>query len=99
MDVSLLSHFQYAIPVGIVLIFAVLVFAFGFKNAEQPPFAQLSAVSDVDRKQANKKRNKIKEKVFFLIVTQLLMMKNFFFCLLFDNIFSIVLLFYLGICY
>ncbi|KAG8038884.1 hypothetical protein G9C98_003191 [Cotesia typhae] len=62
MDVSLLSYFQYAIPVGIVLIFAVLVFAFGFKNAEQPPFAQLSAVSDVDRKQANKKRNKIKEK-------------------------------------
>ncbi|XP_057341563.1 uncharacterized protein DDB_G0286299-like [Microplitis mediator] len=63
MDVSLLvHHFQYAIPVGIVLILAVLVFAFGFKNAEQPPFAQLSAVSDVDRKQANKKKNKIKEK-------------------------------------
>ncbi|KAK0087994.1 hypothetical protein PV325_013543 [Microctonus aethiopoides] len=63
MDASLLiQHFQYAIPVGIVLVCAVLVFVFGFKNAEQPPFAHLSAVSDVERKQANKKRSKIKEK-------------------------------------
>ncbi|XP_011304765.1 uncharacterized protein DDB_G0286299 [Fopius arisanus] len=63
MDVSLLlQHIQYAVPVALVLVCAVLVFAFGFKNAEQPPFAQLSAVSDADRKQANKKRSKIKEK-------------------------------------
>ncbi|CAK9822966.1 hypothetical protein ANTRET_LOCUS1394 [Anthophora retusa] len=63
MDVSLLlQQSQYALPVGIVLICAILVFVFGFKKAEQPPFAQLSAGSDVDRKFANKKRSKIKEK-------------------------------------
>ncbi|PBC30055.1 Transmembrane protein [Apis cerana cerana] len=64
MDVSLLfQHSQYALPVGIVLICAILVFVFGFKKAEQPPFAQLSVGSDVDRKFTNKKRIKIKEKV------------------------------------
>lgn len=64
MDVSLLlQHSQYALPVGIVLVCAILVFVFGFKKAEQPPFAQLSVSSDVDRKFANKKRSKIKEKV------------------------------------
>ncbi|XP_043599615.1 nucleolar protein 58-like [Bombus pyrosoma] len=63
MDVSLLlQHSQYALPVGIVLVCAILVFVFGFKKAEQPPFAQLSVGSDVDRKFANKKRSKIKEK-------------------------------------
>uniref|UniRef100_V9ICK8 Uncharacterized protein n=1 Tax=Apis cerana TaxID=7461 RepID=V9ICK8_APICE len=63
MDVSLLfQHSQYALPVGIVLICAILVFVFGFKKAEQPPFAQLSVGSDVDRKFTNKKRIKIKEK-------------------------------------
>ncbi|XP_015590846.1 uncharacterized protein AH6.3 isoform X2 [Cephus cinctus] len=63
MDVSLLlQHSQYAIPVGIVLVCAILVFVFGFKNAEQPPFAQLSSSSDVDRKLAGKKRSKIREK-------------------------------------
>lgn len=61
MDVTLLlQHSQYAIPIGIVLICAILVFAFGFKKAEQPPFAQLS---DVDRKLSNKKRGKTKDKV------------------------------------
>ena len=65
MDVSLLlQQFQYAIPVGIVLVCAVLVYAFGFKNAAEPPFAQLSTVVDAERKQAGKKRStKIKEKV------------------------------------
>lgn len=64
MDVSLLlQHIQYAVPVGIVLVGVILVFTFGFKNAEQPQFAQLSAVSDIDRKQASKKKSKIKEKV------------------------------------
>lgn len=63
MDIgALLSRSQYALPVGIVLVCAILVFAFGFKKAEQPPFAQLSAGSDVDRKSAGKKRGKIKEK-------------------------------------
>lgn len=56
------SQYVYAIPVGIVLVCAILVFAFGFKKAEQPPFAQLSAGSDVDRKLA-KKRGKVREKV------------------------------------
>ncbi|XP_029168863.1 DNA ligase 1-like [Nylanderia fulva] len=55
------SQYVYAVPVGIVLIFAILVFAFGFKKAEQPPFAQLSAGSDVDRKLA-RKRGKVREK-------------------------------------
>ncbi|XP_071579293.1 uncharacterized protein [Temnothorax nylanderi] len=55
------SQYVYAIPVGIVLVCAILVFAFGFKKAEQPPFAQLSASSDVDRK-LGKKRGKVREK-------------------------------------
>ncbi|GAB1859095.1 hypothetical protein CAJAP_00089 [Camponotus japonicus] len=55
------SQYVYAVPVGVVLVLAILVFAFGFKKAEQPPFAQLSAGSDVDRKLA-KKRGKIREK-------------------------------------
>ncbi|KAL0123219.1 hypothetical protein PUN28_007670 [Cardiocondyla obscurior] len=55
------SQYVYAIPVGIVLVCAILVFVFGFKKAEQPPFAQLSAGSDVDRKFA-KKRGKVREK-------------------------------------
>ncbi|XP_029676858.1 DNA ligase 1-like isoform X1 [Formica exsecta] len=55
------SQYVYAVPVGVVLVFAILVFAFGFKKAEQPPFAQLSAGSDVDRKFA-KKRGKVREK-------------------------------------
>lgn len=58
----LLQQYVYAIPVAIVLSLAILVFACGFKQAEQPPFAQLSAGSDVDRKQA-KKRGKVREKV------------------------------------
>lgn len=63
MDVSLLlQHSQYGIPVGIVLLCAILVFVFGFKKAEQPPFAQLSVGSDVDRKLASKKRSKTREK-------------------------------------
>ncbi|XP_012218353.1 nucleolar protein 58-like [Linepithema humile] len=57
----LLQQYVYAIPVGIVLVCAILVFAFGFKKAEQPPFAQLSAGSDVDRK-LTKKRGKVREK-------------------------------------
>ncbi|KAG7210557.1 hypothetical protein KM043_012077 [Ampulex compressa] len=58
----LLQHSQYAVPVGIVLLGAILVFVFGFKKAEQPPFAQLASISDVDRKLASKKRGKVREK-------------------------------------
>ncbi|XP_066598976.1 uncharacterized protein AH6.3-like [Prorops nasuta] len=57
---QVLQYTQYAVPVGIVLLCAVLVFVFGFKKAEQPPFAQLST-SDVDRK-LGKKRGKVREK-------------------------------------
>ena len=65
MDASLvLQYSQYAIPVGIVLVCAVLVFSFGFRKAEQPPFAQLSAAAEAaERKHSNKKRSKTKDKV------------------------------------
>lgn len=80
MDVSLLfQHSQYALPVGIVLICAILVFVFGFKKAEQPPFAQLSVGSDVDRKFTTKKRIKIKEKVSTIQVNDLNGISFFFF--------------------
>jgi len=56
------QQYTYMIPIFTVLVLAILVFVCGFKQAEQPPFSQLSAVSDVDRKLA-KKRGKIREKV------------------------------------
>lgn len=49
------------IPVALVLVAAILVFAFGFKSAEQPPFDKLAAVANDDRKSFAKKR-KIKDK-------------------------------------
>lgn len=65
MDVALLlEHTQYAVPVAMVLVCAVLVFVFGFKKAEQPPFSQLAAGLESDSKKAiAKKRSKTKEKV------------------------------------
>lgn len=51
-----------AIVVAGVLIGAVLVFVFGFKNAEEPQFDKLPILVD-DRKASSKKR-KTKEKVF-----------------------------------
>lgn len=60
---ALLQHTQYAIPVGLVLVCAVLVFVFGFKKAEQPPFAHFSTISDPERKAQTKKKSKSKEKV------------------------------------
>nr|CAD7598619.1 unnamed protein product [Timema genevievae] len=60
MELSEVVNTQYAFPVGFVLICAVLVFAFGFKSAQQPEFAQLTHSSD-DRKPAGKKR-KVKDK-------------------------------------
>ncbi|KAE8747237.1 hypothetical protein FOCC_FOCC006029 [Frankliniella occidentalis] len=53
----------YAFPAGIVALViscAILVFVFGFKSAEEPPFDQLSFAND-DRKPAGKKR-KLKDK-------------------------------------
>ncbi|KAJ9580274.1 hypothetical protein L9F63_004087 [Diploptera punctata] len=60
MELSEVVNKDYAFPIGVVLICAVLVFAFGFKSAEQPAFAQLTYTGD-DRKPAGKKR-KIKDK-------------------------------------
>ena len=54
----------YAFPAGVVVLViscAILVFVFGFKSAEEPPFDQLSFSND-DRKPAGKKR-KLKDKV------------------------------------
>lgn len=65
---SIIEHSQYALPVIMVLLCAILVFTFGFKKAEQPPFAQLSGHIDVDKKVASKKRAKAKEKVSKIIL-------------------------------
>lgn len=59
MDV-LQSVSQEAIFVGIVIAYVILVFVFGFKNAEQPPFSKLSAGSVVNRK-LPKKRVKVSQ--------------------------------------
>lgn len=48
----------HGIIVGTVLVFALLVFVFGFKSAEEPPFDKLSD----DRRAAGKKK-KVKDKV------------------------------------
>lgn len=57
---ELSNQYVLYIPMALVIFGAILVFTFGFKAPEQPPFDKLS--SD-DRKSAGKKR-KIKEKVF-----------------------------------
>lgn len=53
-------------PVSGVAILIVLVYAFGFKRTEQPPFDKLS--SSNDEKKAAGKKKKIKEKVSVDIV-------------------------------
>lgn len=53
--------------VGFVIILAVLVFVFGFKTAEEPPFDKLTNIGD-DRKPAGKKR-KVKDKVKRLLLS------------------------------
>lgn len=62
------NNLEYLLPVVGVALLIVLVYAFGFKRAEQPPFDKLSSGSD-DKKATGKKK-KIKEKVsvacFFL---------------------------------
>lgn len=55
---------QYAFPVGFVVVFALLVFAFGFQSPKEPPFEELTLLAADDRgdrKPAGKKR-KSKEK-------------------------------------
>lgn len=53
------SQYVLYIPVALVIIVAILVFTFGFKSAEQPPFDKLTSE---ERKSSGKKK-KIKEKV------------------------------------
>lgn len=57
---KILSHTQYALPVGVVLILAVLVFAFGFKTVAEPTFNKGS------NEEKKKKLTKPKTKVFML---------------------------------
>lgn len=56
------NQFTLYIPVALVLIGIVFVFAFGFKSAEQPPFDKLSSIDSEERKTLGKKK-KLKEKV------------------------------------
>lgn len=56
------SQYMLYILVALVTVAAILVFTFGVKSAEQPPFDKLSSE---DRKSAGKKK-KIKEKVYLL---------------------------------
>lgn len=53
------NQYVLYIPVALVIVGAILVFTFGFKSAEQPPFDKLT---NEDRKSTGKKK-KIKEKV------------------------------------
>lgn len=62
MEGPLLSSQQFAFifPVGLVIVFAVLVFAFGFKSSVEPPsFKYISSAAD-DRKNTKKKKTKDK---------------------------------------
>lgn len=62
MEISNVVSNQYAffIPVALVIICAVLVFAFGFKSSVEPPnFKQLSLLSDVKK---TVKKRKVKDK-------------------------------------
>lgn len=53
------NQYLLCIPVALVIVVGILVFTFGFKSAEQPPFDKLTSE---DRKSTGKKK-KIKEKV------------------------------------
>lgn len=57
-----LSHSQYALPVGAVLILAILVFVFGFKTVAEPTFDKVST------EEKKKKQVKTKTKVYLLLV-------------------------------
>ena len=50
-----LSHSLYALPVGGVLILAVLVFAFGFKTVAEPTFDKSPTSEDKKKKQVKPK--------------------------------------------
>lgn len=52
-----LSHSQYALPVGGVLILAILVFAFGFKTVAEPTFDKVA--NDERKKKSGKTKTKV----------------------------------------
>lgn len=60
--VSELPNIQLYIPAAFVVVAVTLIYVFGFKSAEQPPFDKLSSGTGDDRKIAGKKR-KTKDKV------------------------------------
>lgn len=55
------NNLEYLLPVSGVAFLIILVYAFGFKRTEQPPFDKLS--SNTDEKKSSGKKKKIKEKV------------------------------------
>lgn len=50
-----LSHSQYAVPVGGVLLLAILVFTFGFKTVAEPTFDRSTGSEEKKKKQAKPK--------------------------------------------
>lgn len=60
--VSELPNIQLYIPAAIVVVAVTLIYVFGFKPAEQPPFDKLSSGAGDDRKTVGKKR-KTKDRV------------------------------------
>lgn len=52
---QLISSTQYALPVGVVLVLALLVFALGFRSNVEPPTL---ALLEEERKPATKKPRK-----------------------------------------
>ena len=55
---KILSQTQYALPVGGVLIFAILVFVLSFKKVAEPTFST-SLVDDKKKKQQLKQKPKV----------------------------------------
>lgn len=56
---KILSQTQYALPVGGVLILAILVFVFGFKTVAEPTFST-SLVDEKKKKQQLKQKPKVR---------------------------------------
>lgn len=68
--VSELPNSQFFIPAAVVVLAVLavpLIYAFGFKSAQQPPFDKLSSGVGDDRKAAGKKR-KTKDKVSLILL-------------------------------
>lgn len=65
---KILSQTQYALPVGGVLILAILVFVFGFKTVAEPSFST-SLIEDKKKKQQLKQKPKVKHSQMSLSIT------------------------------